>query len=126
MEKLILNYQKKTISELMESFGLEPANFYWEKVKSSYSSDIVSILKYKESRFFFKFDFYEDDYHYYIYCPGNEKPIEKHMTKSWELLKIKEWLSSLKREIECKSGDVSKRDTPHYREKFTRSESWIR
>lgn len=101
MDRIILKKQKAEIHRLIEKCHLEPANFEWGVAKSNYKSGSISKLSYKDTAFYFRFDFY-DDGHYCLFSPSTEQSYEEEQTGYWsnQLSCVERWLQALKDEIE--------------------------
>ena len=103
MDRPILKSQKKQIFELTVLHGLNPSNFKLALEKSENGSLRVSCLNYKNSEYFFKFDFNSDDrYFVCYYSPGANRILEKSgWEESWTGIigHVKKWLVALMREI---------------------------
>ncbi|MFA6355951.1 MAG: hypothetical protein WCY23_02450 [Candidatus Omnitrophota bacterium] len=102
MDRFILKAQKEWVFNKIVELGLKPSEFEWGKTKSGYISDTeVLYLKYINTAYYYKFDFYDVEYYYCYYSPGAEKPLEKVFTKKWIDIasSVIDWLISLEKEI---------------------------
>ena len=102
---LLLKTQKNEIFEILQEEGLEPADFNWSEEESIHSADlIVSRLTYRDTDFYYQFDFFgKDRYHTCEYSPGGEKKVQTAEPVDWhtQLRIAKIWASCLKKEIDA-------------------------
>jgi hypothetical protein len=98
----LLTSQKDTLYDIIQEYGLSPAQFeFSEKNKSSFSSSsVVTGLHYKNSDFVFRFDTLNNE-HYCSFCPGNDSYNEEAYPGTWdlELTHFQTWINNLLREI---------------------------
>ncbi|GAH49331.1 unnamed protein product, partial [marine sediment metagenome] len=103
-QMILLKRQRNQVFDLIRSVGLEPYNFQWSTVKSEESIGLkVSQLNYRDSEYFFKFDFYEYSSYWIVFSPGSGRPVEKNLVApEWESIPpyVSQWLAELKREVE--------------------------
>jgi hypothetical protein len=105
-EYMLLRSQRNTVLALIKQYEVDPFNFSWSEVESKYTSERslsveVSRLSYKDTEFYFQFDFLRGE-HYAIFSPGEQTLVEEQYPEKWsfQLNYVKNWLMYLKREIE--------------------------
>lgn len=100
----LLKLQKKEIYEMINQIGLDDNNFDLRREGSDYSEVLVSLLSYKNTKYYFKFDVSEQTkFQLCRYSPGNDKRMETtDFLYSWGEVKsiFLMWLKLLKSEIE--------------------------
>lgn len=97
----LLNSQKDQIFDLIEEQNLSPSQFEFnEEQVNVVSHTEKTILSFKNSQYFFQFD-YRNGGHYSIFSPGRSTITEEEFPRNWEnqLFYFKEWLLNLLREI---------------------------
>lgn len=98
--------QKNNVLDAITSSGLNPSNFNWNIIDSRESTlSKISQLCYKDSPYFFNFDFYDDETRWVRYSPGADLMITDCAVggnNGWKDTKtnVLRWLSALKEEIE--------------------------
>ena len=101
-KNLLLKSQRNEVYEMIAAHDLDPANFYWGETESTYQHmTLVSYIAYKNTDFYFKFDYSEENLHFCVYSPGIEKQIDSEYPGSWECEKgdFSAWLQNIYREI---------------------------
>ena len=104
--RTLLKSQRNEILALIRNAGLDPLNFEWAETSSKRSTDDalrgdkVAMLIYRESNFYFIFDFQRGK-QYAEFSPGSDRLVEKDYTGSWlgQLDCVGIWLACLKREL---------------------------
>lgn len=110
----LLASQKNTIFEMVKQHGLDPFNFKWVEEQSVHKSNnglIVSRLEYKNSPYFFQFDFVKGQ-HYQFFSPGSDVLTKSDFGGSWDFAVsyTNKWLENLSRELNAPDlwGEISK------------------
>ncbi len=102
---LLLKTQKNKIFEILQKEGLESADFRWSEEASIYASYlIVNRLTYRDTDFYYQFDFSgKDGYHLCEYSPGNDMKVQTAEPLDWDsqLYFAKIWASCLKKGIDA-------------------------
>lgn len=100
----LLTTQKNNVLNFIKKIGLEPFNFKWNVIKSKHTEALeVSQLRYRDSLYFFNFDFAKGETYWVTYSPGRDRSIErKYLSEEWEdtMIVVKVWLRALRQEIE--------------------------
>jgi hypothetical protein len=110
----LLKSQKNEVLEIIQEYGLEPANFSWGIGNFTVPSNHpltrglidekfeVPVLIFINTKFHFQFEMLNGKHHC-TFSPGREKPFETQNPGLWLYLTnyVREWLANLKREIEA-------------------------
>lgn len=102
----LLVSQKNTLYDLIEKKGLSPSQFYFEDNTTAFYSQHDTILRYKQTEFFFCFGSNHDSYNSESLISAYSPAISSFFTKrypdswSWQQTHFLEWLDYLKREID--------------------------
>lgn len=99
---ILLKSQKNELFDQILEVGLSPSQFDFEETVSDFlARDMVTVLRFKNSNYYFKFDF-RDSQHYSTFSPGNDKLIQQEYPGDWSHQRecVSQWLGSLKREVE--------------------------
>lgn len=107
MKHTLLKSQADDVFILIKQAGLEPSHFVWGNVLSQrtegfgFEEEVVPILKYKQSEFYFLFDLGSGQ-HFSEFSPGSEKVVEAQNLGGWQGQKVSvgNWLKFLKRELQ--------------------------
>lgn len=102
MNRFILKSQKEWILNLINKRGLEPSNFEWKEMRSVWYSDTkILCLEYKNTGYFFKFDFFDEIRFDCSYSPGEEKSSVNTKPYRWEdvAVHVASWLNALLVEV---------------------------
>ncbi len=94
--------QRNQVLEILLKAGLEPTHFSWNEVRSEFEIKIVSKLKHRNDKHYFKFDYSSDYGHYGIYSPGAQILNVSCSPGDWEdqLNNVQQWAKILKKELE--------------------------
>ena len=88
---------------MIESYHLSPNQFeFSEGASKNLFEEKVTLLKYKQSEYYFLFDTGSNTSgHYAFFCPGNSEHTEKGYPQNWsgQLGYVENWLRCLIREI---------------------------
>jgi hypothetical protein len=98
----LLNSQKDQLFDIIEEQNLSPSQFEFNEEQGNVVSHTEStILTFKNSKYFFQFD-YRNNRHYSIFSPGNSTIIEEDFPRDWknQLNNFKKWIFYLLREIQ--------------------------
>jgi hypothetical protein len=100
----LMRSQKDDIYDLIVRDNLSPSQFEFSEVESKMvSNKVATILKFKQSDYFFTFETvaHSNEPHYAIYSPGKYSYEETNYTRDWvtQFRKLQDWLIYLKREI---------------------------
>lgn len=97
----ILTSQSNEVHSAIVAEGLDTAAFHWDTVQSSKTQYLaVSELRYADTRYFFLFDFHQDQ-HWCEFSPGRDKLADTDYPGTWggTLAYFRQWLEYLKREV---------------------------
>ena len=116
-DSTLIKTHKNEIYKLIVEKNFDPTNFTWEKIRSgSRKENSVSLLTYKDTKFFFKFDYDHTGLQWCKFSPGSGKREEIRFPGSWtqEKTNFVEWLQYLKREVVEPDlwGELSKYQIP--------------
>ena len=98
----LLKVQKEKVFNSMKEMGLNPLDFRFSEVQSQLTSGLnVSKIFFKDSKYFFLFDFNRDEERWCQFSPGVEKMVEWEKSYDWESVGriFIPWLESLITEI---------------------------
>jgi hypothetical protein len=121
MEMFILRRAwKNDIFKCVREAGLNPLSFEWGEERTELESGryAVSVLKYLDSDFYFKFDRTSDGNFAFRCYPGRRGvPEESTILEDWSeiLLNFKEWLSLLKEDVTLDLWEQLKEYAPQER-----------
>jgi hypothetical protein len=95
--------QKNTIFEMIKRYELDPFNFEWKETQSVHKSNnglIVSRLEYKNTPYFFQYDFVKGN-PYQLFSPGSDVLTTAEFGGTWvyAINYTNQWLNNLKKEL---------------------------
>jgi hypothetical protein len=102
MPHSLLKSQKNSVFEIVQSAGLDPAEFEWTERRSIDSPIPAPALVHRPSNAWFTFDFDAlAQHHLGHYSPGTETAEDVMRAGSWaaHLTNVAQWLQNLKREF---------------------------
>jgi hypothetical protein len=83
-KKLLPQWQKEEIVQVIENKGLNPSAFQWVESPSSIAPNTtISSLVHRATGYYFTFDFL-NDLHFNERRPGNDSPSDTRYPGSWE------------------------------------------
>lgn len=100
MNETLLTIQKNEVFQAIIDVGLSPTLFSWKQIKNSHEQ-LISVLKYGDTSYFFEFNFNLTKQRVSSYSPGNEMRHTTVFSRDWyiQILHVREWLVCLKNEI---------------------------
>jgi hypothetical protein len=107
----LLTTKKNAVFKIIVESSLNPNNFQWGEADSVSSIKVpsynriqnpVSVIKYKDSTYFYKFDTAPNGQYYSVFSPGVNLRVEEGIFGDWkgQLTHFWSWLKCLKKEIE--------------------------
>ncbi|HJQ09339.1 MAG TPA: hypothetical protein VJ836_07720 [Candidatus Saccharimonadales bacterium] len=131
----LLKSQRSELGKILINKGLQPLDFQWNEIKSSYLKDTrIQSLVYKHSRYFFAFDRYKNansssERWACRYSPDQDISDASSITESWNnaTALFSKWAAIVKRELEAEDPWVEAeeefaRDWTTSNEKFSSTE----
>lgn len=111
-EHKLLKSQKNEVFDILQTEGLEPADFSWTRAEAVLKRDLlVPRLNHRDKRFYYQFDYGGnpdsplglEEKHFCEFSPGDSMSISRQYPGSWnsQLGYVLQWVNNLKKEIEA-------------------------